>query len=110
LGVDRPARGPVNYLKGHLVMQVQQLLFLAAAIVAFYFLLIRPQQQATKKQKALVESLEPGAEIMTIGGIFATIISVEDDRVLVETADDTDAAADDSDTTAADTTDADTHA
>lgn len=68
-------------------MPIQNIIFLAIIVASFYFLLIRPQQQQAKKQKELVASLEPGTEIMTIGGIYATIVSVEDDRVLVEVAD-----------------------
>ena len=56
-------------------------------IVAFYFLLIRPQQQQAKKQHEMVEALVPGAQIMTIGGIYATVVSVEDDRIRVAVAD-----------------------
>jgi preprotein translocase YajC subunit len=38
-------------------MQITQIIFLAVIVGSFYFLLIRPQQQAAKKQTALVASL-----------------------------------------------------
>jgi preprotein translocase subunit YajC len=67
--------------------QATQIIFLVVIVGAFYFLLIRPQQQQSKRQRAMVESLEVGTEIMTIGGIYATIVEVHDDRLRVRVAD-----------------------
>ena len=64
-----------------------QLIFPLLLIVAFYFLLIRPQQQQRKAQAQMVASLTEGARILTVGGIYATIVEVEEDRLLVEVAD-----------------------
>lgn len=52
----------------------------------FYFLLIRPQQRRARQQRQLLESLEVGDEVMTIGGLFGTIRALDDDRVTVEVA------------------------
>lgn len=68
-------------------MQYSQLIFLAAIAVVFYLLVIRPQQRQAKQQREMIASLEPGDSIVTIGGIFATIISVTEDRLRVEVAD-----------------------
>jgi len=64
-----------------------QVIFLVIIVGAFYLLLIRPQQQQRKKQQDMVSSLEVGAEIMTIGGIYATIVEVGDERLRVRIAD-----------------------
>jgi preprotein translocase subunit YajC len=48
-------------------------------IVGFYFLLIRPQRNRQKAQQALLSSLEVGDEVLTSGGIFGTIIEIDDD-------------------------------
>jgi len=64
-----------------------QLIFPLLLIVAFYFLLIRPQQQQRKAQAQMVASLNEGTRILTVGGIYATIVEVEEDRLLVEVAD-----------------------
>jgi preprotein translocase subunit YajC len=50
----------------------------------FYFLMIRPQQRRTRAQRQLLESIEVGDEIMTIGGMYGTVRAVEDDRVTLE--------------------------
>jgi preprotein translocase subunit YajC len=68
-------------------MQYSNIIFIVVLIAAFYFLLIRPQQQQTKRQREMVESLRPGTRIVTVGGIFATVVDVEDDRLRVAVAD-----------------------
>ena len=57
-------------------------------IVGFYFLLIRPQRNRQRAQQALLSSLEVGDEVLTTGGIFGTIIEIDDDAgaVVVEIA------------------------
>jgi len=57
-------------------------------IVGFYFLLIRPQRTRQRAQQALLSSLEVGDEVMTTGGIFGTIVDIDDDEgtVIVEIA------------------------
>jgi preprotein translocase subunit YajC len=57
-------------------------------IVGFYFLLIRPQRNRQKAQQALLSSIEVGDEVMTTGGIFGTIIEIDDEAgtVIVEIA------------------------
>ena len=71
------------------MQQYSQIIFLVVIVGAFYLLLIRPQQQQAKRQQEMVSHLAPGTEIMTVGGMYATVISVEDDRVRVSVADGT---------------------
>ena len=54
----------------------------------FYFLLIRPQQRQRRRQASLLDSLEVGDEVQTIGGMFGVIKEMEDDSVMVEVAPD----------------------
>lgn len=49
-------------------------------IVGFYFLLIRPQRNRQRQQQALVASLRVGDEVMTTGGIFGTIVDIDEDE------------------------------
>jgi preprotein translocase subunit YajC len=60
------------------------LLFLGLMAVVFYFLMIRPQQRRMRAQRELMKSLEVGDEVQTIGGMFGTIRSLDDDSVTVE--------------------------
>ncbi len=52
-------------------------------IVGFYLLLIRPQRNRQRSQQALMSSLEVGDEIMTTGGMFGTIVEIDDDEGVV---------------------------
>ena len=63
--------------------QAFSLLLLAGMIGVFYFLIIRPQRRRTKAQQELSSSLEPGQEVRTIGGIHGTIISTDDESVVL---------------------------
>ncbi len=61
-----------------------QIILLVGMFVVFYFFLIRPQQQKQKKLKEFRESLKKGDEILTTGGIYGKITSIENDHVMVE--------------------------
>jgi preprotein translocase subunit YajC len=69
------------------MQQYSQYFFIIAIIAVFYFLIIRPQKKRQKDQAELISSLVAGAEIMTIGGLYGTIVSIDDDRVRIEVAD-----------------------
>jgi len=45
-----------------------------------YFVLIRPQRARQRAQAALLNTLEEGDEVMTTGGIFGTIIAIDDEE------------------------------
>ncbi len=59
-------------------MDPGSLLLLGLMIVAFYFVLIRPQQRRLKQHQSLVESLAPGDEVVTIGGLHGTVERLDD--------------------------------
>ena len=50
----------------------------------FYFLLIRPQHKKAKDHKALLDALKAGDSVVTAGGIYGTVVSVEEDIVVVD--------------------------
>ena len=61
------------------------LLPLVIIFVAFYFILILPQKKQEKKQRAMIDALVPGDEVITIGGIYGNVVSVKDDCLVIET-------------------------
>ncbi len=63
-----------------------QLLSLAVIAVAFYLLMIRPQQRRQKEHRALMDSLAEGDRVVTIGGVFGTVRTLDDGRVGIEVA------------------------
>jgi len=60
------------------------LISLGLMVAIFYFLLIRPQQRRARQQRELVDSLSVGDEVVTIGGMFGTIESMDDESVTLE--------------------------
>ena len=49
----------------------------------FYFLLILPQQRKQKKWQAMLSELKNGDRIVTSGGLRGTIISLQDDALIL---------------------------
>lgn len=64
------------------------LLLIVLLFGVMYFMMIRPQQKRRREAQAMQSSLGPGDEIVTIGGLHATVVSVDDDVVTVEIAPD----------------------
>jgi preprotein translocase subunit YajC len=52
----------------------------------FYFLLIRPQQRRQRQQRELLQAVDIGDEVVTIGGMYGTVRRISDDEVTVEVA------------------------
>jgi preprotein translocase subunit YajC len=50
----------------------------------FYFLIIRPQNKKQKQQKEMLQSLEKGDRVVTIGGIRGTIQSLKEEVVTLK--------------------------
>ena len=61
------------------------LIYLVLMVVFFYFVLIRPQQKREKKTRMMLNDMRPGDEVITIGGIMGNIVSIKEDRVVIET-------------------------
>jgi len=57
---------------------------IAVMLVVFYFILIRPQRRRAQEHDQMVQKLNKGDEIVTIGGIHGTIRRIADDTVVIE--------------------------
>ncbi|WP_289009602.1 preprotein translocase subunit YajC [uncultured Thermomonospora sp.] len=62
------------------------LILLLAIPVVFYLLLIRPQNKRRREQMQMLNSLRPGVRVMTTSGMFADVVAVDDDGVVLEIA------------------------
>ena len=54
----------------------------------FYFILIRPQQQKQKKHKLMLDSMQKGDKVITIGGIYGIIRDIKGETLTLEVAKD----------------------
>jgi preprotein translocase subunit YajC len=52
--------------------------------VVLYFLMIRPQMKRQKEQKAMIDALAKGDEIVTAGGVVGKVTKVSDGYVTIE--------------------------
>jgi len=57
--------------------------------VVLYFLMIRPQMKRQKEQKAMIDGLAKGDEIVTAGGVVGKVTKVSDGYVTMEVAEGT---------------------
>jgi len=70
-------------------MNSQQMLQLVWILVIFggmYFLFVRPQMKRQKEQQKLIESLQIGDRVVTIGGILGTIKALDAEQLSLEIA------------------------
>ena len=61
------------------------IIMLVVMVAVFYFLLIRPENKRKKEAEQMRSSLKVGDEITTIGGIVGKVVSVKDEKFIIET-------------------------
>lgn len=59
---------------------------IALMLLIFYFLLYRPQKKAQREREEMLGSLKVGSRVITIGGIYGTIVSLTDEIVILKIA------------------------
>jgi preprotein translocase subunit YajC len=55
-------------------------------MVIFYFLMILPAQRRQKKVSEMLKALKTGDKVITNGGIYGTIVGLEDEAVQLRVA------------------------
>ena len=73
---------------GGLLGMVGPLIMLLLLVVVFYFFMIKPEKKQRKEKEDMLNSLQVGDEITTIGGIIGKVVSIKDETVLIETSKD----------------------
>lgn len=63
-----------------------QILILGLLFGVFYFMLIRPQKKRAETHRNLIESVEVGDEVVTIGGLHGRVTRVGEDDLDIEAA------------------------
>ncbi|NUU25531.1 MAG: preprotein translocase subunit YajC [Streptomycetaceae bacterium] len=67
-------------------MDILTLLPILLIFVVIYFFMIKPAKKRQQEAVQTQRSLQPGSEVRTIAGLFATVTEVEDDSVILEIA------------------------
>jgi preprotein translocase subunit YajC len=62
------------------------LLLILVVVVGFYLLMIRPQQRRRQAAQQQQNSVAPGARVRTTAGMYATVVDVDGDDVVLEVA------------------------
>jgi preprotein translocase subunit YajC len=61
-------------------------ILIVLVFVGFYFLMIRPQRRRQQQAQQQQKTLEPGARVRTTAGMYATVVEVDGDDVVLEVA------------------------
>jgi preprotein translocase subunit YajC len=59
---------------------------IVAMIAILWFLLIRPQQKEQQKHREMVKNLKKGDEVVTMGGLYGRIMSLDAEKVSLRVA------------------------
>jgi preprotein translocase subunit YajC len=62
------------------------LILILVVVVGFYLLMIRPQQRRRQAAAQKQNSVSPGARVRTTAGMYATVVDVDGDDVVLEVA------------------------
>lgn len=65
------------------------IIVVVAMFVIFYFVILRPQKKRQNEHRALLDELETGEKIITIGGIYGEIDSIGEHDVVIKVEDGT---------------------
>ena len=60
------------------------LLMLALIFVVMWLFMIRPQQKRQKELNSFRDSLKKGDKVVTVGGIYGTVLEVNENKVMLE--------------------------
>jgi len=66
---------------------ISTLIMFGSIILIFYFMIIRPQQKRAKEREKMLNELQKGDKVLTSGGIYGVIDSIEEKTVLIKVAD-----------------------
>ncbi len=61
------------------------ILMLVVMVAVFYFLLIRPENKRKKEAEQMRSNVHTGDQVTTIGGIVGTVVSVKEEKFVLET-------------------------
>lgn len=73
-----------------LTEQLIQYAPLVLMLIFFYFFLYRPQKKKQQEHAAMLDSLKKGDRIIALGGLYGTILAINDKVITLRVAEKTD--------------------
>ncbi len=61
------------------------IIWMVGFFVIMYLILILPQRRREKKTKEMLNALQVGNDVVSVGGIIGKVINIKDDEVTIET-------------------------
>jgi preprotein translocase subunit YajC len=61
-------------------------LYFAVIAALFFVLIVRPQRRQAAARRALIQALAVGDDVITAGGIYGTVVAMDDDVLTVQVA------------------------
>jgi preprotein translocase subunit YajC len=77
---------PAATTGGDMTSSLMSMLPLLLMFAVLYFVMIRPQMKRQKEQKAMIDALTKGDEIVTVGGVLGKIAQIGDTQIGLEVA------------------------
>ena len=68
---------------------LSMMMMFALIFGVFYFLVIMPAKKQQKKKESMIAALKKGDKVVTTGGIFGTVATVEDQTLLLKISENT---------------------
>jgi len=66
----------------------EMIIMIVVMVGIFYFFMIRPESKKKKKLAEMRSNLTTGDTITTIGGILGKVVSVDEEKITLETSED----------------------
>ena len=76
---------PDMQAQGGVAAMIVSFLPMILIIVLLYLMMIRPQRKREKETKAMINALQVGDKVVTIGGICGKVSKIKDNYVILET-------------------------
>ena len=64
---------------------IGMIIYLVLMVAVFYFLLIRPNKKRQRQMQNMLDSMQKGDEVVTIGGIMGKVFDIRQDCVIITT-------------------------
>ena len=65
---------------------MESIILIVVMFVVLYFMMIRPQMKRAKEHKTMIEALQKGDEVVTIGGLLGRVTKLNDNYVSLDIA------------------------